>query len=541
MIKLKQRGDWLNNAGILGLLRVIGIRTEADLEKCPYWDGENLYVTKQMLSYVKDNYFEYLVAKEYRISYLAKIIKLTELANSSDDPSPILLDSKGKKGLAKISKDFFSRRGVQSALARMDEEYGSNLLGQVESLKKVQYKKEPEAFLSSLSQLLEKVQNDPNQYISKIDAINSYLAKFLGSQFTFVKGTVYTKYFEEEFDKLLTPIYEYLDDDSTGKYKEYKYTCAFCGNPMKYYGDPSGKTHGIVSRGSSVFEGLYFKNKASVGYKLQPDEVGCPICTLLLALAPLGLVHVGKDALFVNNSHDGIRSYLGINYSLEYEVQHTDKATYGDSIRKLIELKDTHSGKGDNVIHISISDDIIINHVNLSPKISKKLGIAKPYLKCYYINQEGNYSNAYEELINHIDGLNEFYHYVLNAYIVSPDKFHFNVIDYLKDIDSIKGGNKVEDKNIFGSGYSLANSYVKVTGNNNKLNKIIFRLLRMSNNKQGAIEMLTRMYAYSGKAFNYKVWQLMDNQETFKATLNSFLLGIMAAKESLGSKEENVG
>lgn len=307
--------SWLDNAGIVGLMRILGLPAdksdpfELTIDSSQLDDFDVKFFNFFVDHYGKFAYYHQIVSKEGWLEDLKEkedinANDITALASWFDSGIKSAILGKGKS--FKQIADF------------LHDEYHDDfdLIGKAESCKAnrkaITIKKKNndiEKIKTNFYTLIDKCLEIIN-YLKQPNPKKYYPAKYIGfrvianawTKTSFLdvanlkdNGKDIYKNFNNFFVK---PVQQYLRED----HSKDEYSCAVCGRPIADFDEKKKISFPITFMNSM---GYNFGAKTSNGWNLQNDLYICPICHLLYACVPAGFTYnMGANAkgIFVNES-----------------------------------------------------------------------------------------------------------------------------------------------------------------------------------------------------------------------------------------------
>lgn len=300
----KSQGGWLENAGIVGLIRILNDDDYRIADNC-------LYLKQEALNHFTDKYFEFFITAYGKQTHLEKIISfkstLQELLSKDDaeidvDKTYNQLENWFKNSLKyyvatgsfkKISSIIESDLDIKAAIKDCSKD-----LKQLNKLKKNQSNKSE--VISALRQLITKLQQFTD-YFSETRAKNLFMAKTLSyiviknawNKISFLNPQTKIINLYEDYKKtFVEPVIEYLKND----HKWDVYQCFTCGRPMKEQKYSYSFLNGL---------GYDVNRKNSNAWIFNNDQFMCPICRFMYTAVSAGFnYNMSSQGIFVNQNQN---------------------------------------------------------------------------------------------------------------------------------------------------------------------------------------------------------------------------------------------
>lgn len=307
--------SWLDNAGIVGLMRILGLPSETA-------EPSALTINSSQLDNFTYNFFKFFVCNYGKFTYYNQIVSkedwLKELKSKDD------VTATDVNALA----DWFDK-GIKPALLGsgksfkqvadfLHDEYQDNfdLIGKATSCKEnrkaitiKKKKNDTEKIKANFYVLLDKCL-EIIAYFKQPLPKKYYPSKYIGFR-TIAKGWNNTSFLDvanlkkngqdiyRNFDNFFVkPVQQYLQDD----HSKDEYSCAICNRPIADFNEKKKISFPITFVNSM---GYNFGAKTSNGWNFQNDLYICPICHLLYACVPAGFTYnmgANVKGIFVNES-----------------------------------------------------------------------------------------------------------------------------------------------------------------------------------------------------------------------------------------------
>lgn len=555
-ICFKSQGGWLENAGIIGLIRI--------LDDADYSIKENfLYIKMEALRAFTEKYFNFFIkiyGEQTRlariISYKDKLAKWQALADSEIDPETVYsqLDNWYKSYLKYyvVSGSF---KKISSLIPpNFDStEVLKNCSKELQKLKKM--KKDNPGFNKILQQLIPKLQQFIN-YFSVPKAQKYFMAKTLSyiiinnawSGISFLNPQTKTADLYQDYeDTFVRPVIEYLKAD----HQKDVYQCATCGRPIKKQEYAYSFLNGL---------GYDVNRKTSNAWLFNNDQFMCPICHLMYSAVSAGFNYDTRhQGIFINQNQDisllknaNNKIILEMKRAVEKEQFISPWRAFALSFQEMFAKSSSYT----------LADIQVVSYQNgqyrfnlVSKKIAsvlKKAGeeelpvssgqktvtLLSVLNSAYIKNFQGKSSlQIYDALLKCLlvsANLNSLISDVLQLKIVGNQDLHvtveqiYNLIQinliYFKEMSNLDLTDE-ELRKMRGSGKNLGDGYA----NTNKRQTLAYRLLqalKIQNNDQ-FMNILLDAYLYQKKLVPKNFIQKMNLPEEFNQLGYAFIAGLI--------------
>lgn len=558
-ISFKSQGGWLENAGIVGLMRI--------LDEADYRVNDNcLFVKMKALDHFADKYFGFFIKAYGKQTRLARIIayksKLQNLLDSDDNGLELetiygqlenwfknyLKYYIGSGSFKKISGLIPPKFDIKELL----KDCGKDL----QQLKKLQ--KDQQEFVKVLQQLIPKLQQFVDYFLEP-SAQKYFMAKTLSyivinnawSGVSFLNPQTKTADLYQDYeDTFVKPVFEYLKAD----HQKDVYQCATCGRPMKKQEYSYSFLNGL---------GYDVNRKTSNAWSFNNDQFMCPICHLMYSAVSAGFnYNTQHQGIFINQNQEiellknaNNKIILEMKRSVEREQVISPWRAFALSFQEKfaesssytladIQVVSYQSGQYRfNLVSKKIADVLkqASNPLNKkttfldSPRTVTLLSILNfAYIK----NFQGQSSmQIYDAMLQRLlvsANLNSLINDVLQLKIVKNQNLHisvsqiFNLIQinliYFKEMSNLTLADE-DLRKMRGSGKFLREGY----DNTNKAQTLAYRLLqalKIQNNDQ-FMNILLDAYLYQKKLVPKNFIQKMNSQEEFNQLAYAFIAGLI--------------
>ncbi|GET10146.1 type I-B CRISPR-associated protein Cas8b1/Cst1 [Ligilactobacillus agilis] len=562
-IRFESQGDWLENAGIVGLARILG-------KDCYSIEGNSLLVKMEALNNFAQNYFKFFINEYGRQTRLVritnegaakKLAKWQALDVDAVDPKVIYnqlenwyknylkyyVDSGSFKKISSLAPPAFD---VKATLKECSQE--------LKNLKKLQ--KNKQEFNEALQQLVGKLLNFTNYFqhtkFNKLDLKDYFMAKTLSyvvinnawSGISFLNPQAKTADLYQDYeDTFVKPVIEYLKVD----HQKDVYQCAACGRPLKKQEYSYSFLNGL---------GYDVNRKTSNAWLFNNDQFMCPICRLMYTAVSAGFnYNMQHQGIFINQNQD-IATLISVNgkvlTELERAVERKQLVSPWRAFAQSFQEMFVDSSK------YSLADIQVVNYqdgqysFNLVPKrianVLKKANDKQAFISssgqvftllsalnsAYIKNFHGQSSaSLYEEMLKRLlisMNLNSLISDTLQLKIVRNPDLHINVYQiynliqinllYFKEMSDLALTDE-ELKKMRGSGKNLGEGY----DNENKRQSLAYQLLQAlkTQNNDQFMNLLLNAYLYQKKLVPKNFIRKMSSQEEFNQLGYAFIAGLI--------------
>lgn len=534
--------EWLQNAGIVGFLNIVG-------KENVRIDGQTLYFSTEVLENFETKYFNYFINEYKETLAWYKIVSYKEKMEYYRAEDFASFDEKALDDLNKYIKDvvkfYLKKSNYIKVFPLIDSK--ANVEGWLSKLSLIKLSKK-QKFEEGKLALFEEVKETYNQ----LDAIIDFCASEKGLKYLGAKNLIYsvinkgwegvsflyqkTKFidpYEDYENAFLKPVFEYLDTDLSKS----KYNCFICNQPIKN-----------LNLGLSFMNDIGFdiKKKTSHVWDFNNDVATCPVCRLIYSCVPAGFTYVYGEGMFVNDSFS-IDKLLDVNVHMRESILHfnNEGINSNNPYRALVE---SITMEKEDKRRYELADIQLVRYENehyrfniLSKKMLHILNDSKTILKslieCGY--KEGNLNvNLYKEVIQHLMNNENLFTLIhkLIFYKQTDVKVYYDVshiagileinTKFLRGVN-VKMSEEIElDKvqfygKLFKEGYYDKKSENKIPG-------ITYKLLNALkvNDKDGFMDTLLNSYSYLSKPIPSEFIKVFSNKETFKTIGYAFMLGV---------------
>ncbi|KZL91868.1 CRISPR-associated protein [Clostridium magnum DSM 2767] len=550
-------GDWLKNASIIGLIKVLEHKKK--LGESIKIKNDYLEFDSEMLDGFEEAYFKTLISEhEKKLSWY-------KLASLEDDLNAIEGNEITNENVEKLndildkmkSKSMLNSNSYLSAYLLLEDRVW--IVNKEKNLAKIKLKKKDkvedfkEEILKQISIAKEIIKWFKKPEVKRVIAAKNVMYDIIQpfwNNISMLLKTNNEKNMYELYKKdFIEPFTNYVESDKT----KYKNNCFTCDNKIKKLGKPEAfdltwlvKTGADMSRKSSHF------------WNMNGDAYICPICNLVYSCLPLGFVLMERKGIFIN-SNQSIKSlkqcnittidckgdrFVEIENLSYYNVLNAMENVNIENIDKEFENIQVVKIDGNN-------DRRPYSFNTLSPKIMKILYYHRKALegliKIRVRITDKYYINLYDEIIRRIyDGKNlfELIHKLLVMYL-DKEKFKgvHNIYKILQINTSLTGGKEMrqEDINKFMSyGFKLRGAYESKEAKA-KLSGITYRLLNAIKTRDSGkfMDTIVNAHMYMKREIPKEIGLALRNSDVLQNVGYAFVLGLQGElnkKETEGEK-----
>ncbi|MBC1728314.1 type I-B CRISPR-associated protein Cas8b1/Cst1 [Listeria seeligeri] len=551
--------EWLQNAGIVGFLNIVG-------KENVRIDGQTLYFSTEVLENFETKYFNYFINEYKETLAWYKIVSYKEKMEYYRAEDFASFDEKALDDLNKYIKDvvkfYLKKSNYIKVFPLIDSK--ANVEGWLSKLSLIKLSKK-QKFEEGKLALFEEVKETYNQ----LDAIIDFCASEKGLKYLGAKNLIYsvinkgwegvsflyqkTKFidpYEDYENAFLKPVFEYLDTDLSKS----KYNCFICNQPIKN-----------LNLGLSFMNDIGFdiKKKTSHVWDFNNDVATCPVCRLIYSCVPAGFTYVYGEGMFVNDSFS-IDKLLDVNVHMRESILHfnNEGINSNNPYRALVE---SITMEKEDKRRYELADIQLVRYENehyrfniLSKKMLHILNdsktILKSLIKCGY--KEGNLNiNLYKEVIQHLmnnENLFTLIHKLIFYKQTNANGLYYNMghvagileinTKFLKEIDVMTNISQKQLWFVQSCGTEFKEGYYGKKSEN-KIAGITYKLLNALkvNDKDGFMDTLLNSYSYLAKPIPSVFMNVFSNDEAFKSVGYAFMLGVggeRTKKEDGGNTDE---
>lgn len=543
-------GEWLFNAGVTGLINILG------KENINFIDKQSIEIPMSLLENFQDKYFNYFI-NTYRktlswnkiVSYEEKIQYHleTEFKNFNESSLEELNKFIGSDGVSGTLKYYINSSSYKSTYNLIDTK--TDILKLIKEIKIVKMSNKGEEIKDKLEQVKEEYR--------KITEVISFCKLENGRKYLAAKNVIYTiiknswngvcflnpqtkekDVYIDYKNYFLLPVKEYKNTEKS----KYKYNCFVCDEAVKDLNNDISFLN---------MTGFDTNRKTSHVWNFINDVGLCPVCKLVYSCVPAGITYVYDKGIFINDN-SSIKNLVSINNKVKNEVLHERELNNSLTYKGLI---DSINEEFNDKIKYELADIQIVRYENetyrfniLSKRTLEIIKSSKSDLN-FLIKagfKEGNsYFKIYELVVQRLFNNQNLYtliHKTLLYKLSNPINSHYNsshIIKLLKINLRFLEGIEVMDKNEKDivksgntSGYYLKKEYEKKE-TKDKLRGISYRLLNAlkTNNTDTFMDTLLNCYLYVKKPVPSIFLDVLRDDDAFKTIGYSFVAGLIDGKE----------
>ena len=549
-------GDWLFNAGVTGLINILGE------ENINYTDSQTVEIPMTLLENFEEKYFDYFIDKYQRLLSWNKIISYedkiqyhleSKFENFTKEDLEDLNKFIGSDGVAGSLKYYMNSASYKAAYDLIEP--GSNILEMVKDIKPVKFSEKNEKLEDKLEEI--------KTAFDKITKVISFCKSSDGRKYLAGKNVVYTliknswsgvsflnsqpkekDIYIDYKNYFLSPVYEHNNADKS----KYKYNCFICDGKIK---DLNNDMNFLNMTGFDT------NRKTSHVWNFTNDIGICPVCKLVYSCVPAGMTFAYDKGIFVNDN-SSIEGLVLVNNKIKSEVLKEREFNNSLTYKALIE---SINEEINDKIRYELTDVQVVRYENETYRfniLSKKmLSIIKDSKKDLdFIIKAGfkevnTYFKIYELVVQRLFNNQNLYtliHKMLLYKLSIPVNTHYsssNIISLLKiNLRFLEGiGIMENNKNylIYGgndAGKILRESYEVPE----KLKGISYRLLNAlkTNNVDMFMDTLLNCYLYIQKPVPKIFLNTLKDDDAFKTVGYAFITGMLGEIKII-EKDNNEG
>ena len=555
LIKIES-GDWLKNASIVGIIKVLRNKRKSN---------ENIEIANNyiqfdsaMLDGFEEAYFE-TIFEEY-----GKRGSWNELVGYIDAIEGINKQAITFENIEKFNKiiddvkKIIKSSSYKSAYLLLED--GAWIEGKESELKKINCKKKdnPEDFKDSvliqLNLMVDIInwfnRKDVKRVILAKNVMYDYIQPFWNNISILLSNNSNKDMYKLYKNDFIDSTINYINSDT----ELYKNNCFTCDKKIKTLNKPNAFDLTWL-----VKTGVDMRRKSSHFWNMNGDAYICPVCNLLYSCLPIGFKTINNKGIFINFNHN-INVLCQANITKmneEITFSQLENLSYYNVIDSMDHMYTKNiENEFENIQVVKIDGNNSLRPYSfsiLSPNIMKVLYYNKKNLE-YLIKirvkiTEKYYINLYNEVINRIyEGKNLFD--LINKLLVMFLDNKFNNIKAIKNIFRINnfllGGKamRIDEINKFEKyGYELRKSYYKKNVES-KLIGITYRLINSIKTKDSSkfMDTIINSYMYLGKSIPNGISLALSDSDRLQNIGYAFILGLQGEineklKEGEGSNE----
>lgn len=539
-------GDWLKNASILGLLKVLESKTTNTNEIII----KNNYIEfdSKLLDNFEESYFSKLIeANKKHLSWFTIINYEQELDNFEIEG----MNEKNLERFNKILEDIKTKIKSNSYKSAYSLLENSSFIEKSEkNLNKIKLKKNEnlinhkEEFLALKKALKEIITYMKLPEVKRIIAAKNVMYEIIQPFWTNVSFLLKTKNKDDMYklykEDFIEPLISFNDKDKS----KAKYNCFTCENKILKLNKPDAFDLTWL-----VKTGVDMSRKSSHFWNMNGDAFICPICNLIYSCLPLGFNFLKGKGIFINNNQDVLRLKQAnvINYDYENTIEEIEQMSYFNIIDSMnqevinnidkefdnIQVIKIDSNNGSrpysfNILSKRMMNIVYFNRRNLESLIKVRVKITDKY-----------YINLYSEVVrNMYEGKNLFE--LISKLVTLNLSGKFKGIGYIYRIleinNSIVGGKEMRNEDLAkfkNYGIKLREKY-KDKASESKIQGITYKLLNSLKTKDSSkfMDTIINSYMYMKLEIPSDFIKAMNNTEWLQSVGYSFLVGLQGEREN---------
>ncbi|MDR2880248.1 MAG: type I-B CRISPR-associated protein Cas8b1/Cst1 [Fusobacteriales bacterium] len=541
-------GDWLFNAGITGLINILGE------ENINYIDNQTVEIPTKLFENFEEKYFNYFINKYQKLLSWNKIVSYEEkiqyhlesnFENFTKDSLEELNKFIGSDGTPGSLKYYMNSASYKSTYDLIEP--NSNILEFVKEIK-------PVKFVDKNEQLNAKTEEIKNTF-DKIIRVADFCKSDRGRKYLAGKNVVYTiiknswngvcflnpqtkekDIYTDYKNYFLTPVYEYSSADKS----KYKYNCFICDDNIKDLNNDISFLN---------MTGFDTNRKTSHVWNFTNDIGVCPVCKLVYSCVPAGMTFAYDKGIFINDNTD-VKSLILTNEKIKSKVLNEKEFNNSLTYKAIIEsINEEISDKA----RYELADVQVVRYENETYRFNilsrKMLSVIKDskkdldFIVRIGFKEVNSYFKIYELVIQRLFNNQNLYtliHKLLQYKLSTPANAHYlssHIISLLKINLRFLEGIGIMEKNknylIYGgsdAGKELKKSYEV----QEKLKGISYRLLNAlkTNNVDMFMDTLLNCYLYVQKPVPRIFLETLKNDDAFKTAGYAFIAGILGETKS---------
>lgn len=549
-----ENGDWLKNAGIVGLIKVLEYKKS--IEDTITIKKDYLEFDSSMLDGFEEAFFKVIISEYgYRSSWYRLISYSTNLERleKNDITEETILQL--NKIIDDIKKTINSNSYKNAYLILEDSSFIKNKGNLLDKIK-LKKKENPESFreqvltqINIINEIIEWLKRDDVKRVIQAknvmyDVIQNFWNNISILLKTNNKGDMYNLYRND----FIIPTENYINSDRS----RYKYSCLTCDNKIKKLNKPeSFDLAWIVKMGADM------SRKSSHFWNMNGDAYICPVCNLVFSCLPLGFNMVNNKGIFINNNQnlkilrqcntvqkeydsrtfeeiENLSYYNVLNAMENVTINNIDKEFDNIQVVK-IDASNSRRPYSFNILSPRIMKVLYYNRKRLDSLIKVRVKVTDKY-----------YLNLYDEIISRIYSGRNLFDLISKLLFMYLDNKKFKSISIIYNILSINtsliGGKRMkqEDINKFTCyGADLKKKYEEKNAEG-KLPGITYRLVNAIKTKDAAkfMDSILNAYMYMGKAIPKDLNAILRDSDILQSFGYAFVIGLQG--ESSEKKNEGV-
>ena len=547
-------GDWLFNAGVTGLINILGE------ENINYIDDQTVEIPMMLFENFEEKYFNYFIDKYQRLLSWNKIISYEEkilyhLETKFENFTAGSLDELNNF-ITGILRYYMNSASYKSAYDLIEP--NSNILDLVDSIKPVKFSEKKEQIEDKYEEI--------KGIFEQIITVTNFCKSSKGRKYLAGKNVIYTliknswngvcflnpqtkekDIYIDYKNYFLSPVYEYNSADKT----KYKYNCFICDRDIKDLNNDISFLN---------MTGFDTNRKTSHVWDFTNDTGLCPVCKLVYSCVPAGMTFAYDKGIFVNDNSN-IKSLVLVNNKIKSEVLNEREFNNSLTYKALI---DSINEEFNDKIRYELTDIQVVRYENetyrfniLSKRMLAVIRDSKKDLDFIIktgFKEVNTYFKIYELVIQRLFNNQNLYtliHKVLLYKLSTPANAHYlssHIVSLLKiNLRFLEGIGVMEnsEKDIikFGniSGYHLKKEY-EIKDAADKLRGISYRLLNAlkTSNMDMFMDTLLNCYLYVQKPVPGVFLDVLKSDDAFKTVGYAFITGLLSESKT-GEKDSDKG
>lgn len=544
-----ESSDWLKNAAIIGLMRILD--KSATHPHYLEFDEEDLVDFEQKyFQYFRNTYTNFTswnkIVEQHSWLHSLAIEKMTEKdlekLNEMIKLTKYQLSSNSYVNTYPIIPDLIINiQDLEAKLVKVVKRKGETLLDiQVD----IQLVREQ---LFTIIDLLKQTQ--VKKYITSKNVIYDVIAHFWSGVSFLHKENNKNDMFKVYHDYFLVSLNQYIQEKKVEKkYEKYKYQCSTCNNKIATLSKPRSFNMNWISK-----MGADTKRKTSHYWNCESDIYICPVCNFLYSCVPAGFTYFNGKGLFVNEN-SSIKTMQSVNQvSLQkvtnfaeleeksyYQILDTLDQAQSEKMSKEIQNIQIVKLDKENTVRPYTFNNLSKERLDIMMKNKKRI----EKLVGKYVKTDEGFLNLYEEVTTRIyENRNQFD--LLYKLLVLGRKSDFSNTHYMYLILLISNSSQKEGKRM---DYRKINEFQKLgiqlqeayKDSPNKLPGITHRLLNATKvkNEHRFTETLLNAYMSKGKKVPLEFIESLHDQSRFQTIAYAFLLGLQGGNEKKTDEKE---
>ncbi len=323
----------------------------------------------------------------------------------------------------------------------------------------------------------------------------------------------------------------------------------------------------VLNKKTDGNEGLSWLNmdldsarKTSVYWNHQPSLIVCPLCYMVYTCVPAGFVTFKRKGIFINENSE-IRNLINMNNLLISRMddiknlEEGEEYTYFHIINLIREMREKHLKKElDNIQVVKYDNDAGYSFNILSRELLRVIDKSHNELHMlterYIKTDDRRYLNLYKEVIDRLYKNMDLYpiiSYLLGDGLRKKSKTGNADLVFKINLNFI-GGNMVDSNNAIWDKKILAMKQIGLSlkkgygDEPNKIQGIAYRLLNnlKTKNINGFMDVLINCHMHIRKEVPTLFVECIDDVERFQALGYAFLIGFMGEEYIPKTKKENM-